>query len=206
MASVSDIVQPKAAKPSVEVTPKPGAEPAKATKTARKGFSDELLQIPALQALFAGSPPAVSTPIKEFANRPEAKIIEDHKDDLQRAGVGLYRSMAGDIGVLFNQLHIAGQDLVEADKQGRLLEVAPPFDQVNQSVSESGEANPVLNASVPQGPKTAGVPAIPASPTPASVQNKQLTARLKNMQPGAPTSGPLPGAGRIMNNILKPVV
>jgi len=200
------VVEPKQSAPvEAEVTPKPGAE---SPKPKAGAISDELNQIPAMQALFAGQPPAVSTPIKEFSQRPEAKIIEDNKDAIQRAGIGFYRSMAGDLGVLFNQLHIAGQDLIEADKQGRLLEVAPAFDEVNQAVSMSGENNPVLSAQVPGGAKTANVPAPAPSPAPApaSVQNKLTTARLKNISPGAPTSGPQPGAGRILNNIMKPAI
>lgn len=199
-------VEPKQSAPTAaEVIPKSGA---KAPKAKSGAISDELLQIPAMQALFAGQPPAVSTSIREFSKRPEAKIIEDNKDAIQRAGVGFYRSLAGDLGVLFNQLHIAGQDLIEADKAGRLMEIAPPFDEVNQAVSMSGEGNPVLSAQVPGGAKTANVPApapIP-TPAPASVQNKLTTARLKNISPGAPTSGPQPGAGRILNTLLKPAV
>lgn len=200
------VVEPKQSAPvEAEVTPKPGAE---APKAASGTLSDDLLQIPAMQALFSGQPAALSTPIKEFSSRPEAKIIEDNKDAIQRAGVGFYRSLAGDLGVLFNQLHIAGQDLVEADKAGRLTEVAPPFDEVNQAVSTSGEANPVLSAQVPGGAKTANVaaPAPSPAPAPASVQNKLTTARLKNMALGSPTSGPQPGAGRVLNTLLKPAV
>jgi hypothetical protein len=195
----SDIVQPKTA--PAEVVPSSDAP-----KAPEGGFSDDLLKIPAMQALFAGQPAALSTSLKDFAKRPEAKVIQSHKDELQKAGIGLYRSLAGDLGVLFNQLHIAGQDIVAADKAGRLLEVAPPFDQVNSAVASSGEANPVMNAAVPQGPKTAGIPPIPASPAPASVQNKTATARIKSLSPGSPTSGAAPGAGRILNSIMKPVV
>lgn len=200
------VVEPKQSAPmAAEVTPKPGAE---APKAASGGIPEELLQIPAMQAIFAGQPPAVSTSIKEFSQRPEAKVIEDNKDAIQRAGVGFYRSMAGDTGVLFNQLHMAGQDLIEADKAGRLLEVAPAFDEVNQAVSMSGEGNPVLGAQVPGGAKTANIsaPAPSPAPAPASVQNKLTTARLKNMSPGSPTSGPQPGAGRVLNSIMKPAI
>lgn len=200
------IVEPKSAPtPSVQPT-----EPSTQPPASKSGPSDELLQIPALQALFAGAPPAVSTSIKDFSNRPEAKLIGDHRDELQSMGIGFYRSLGGDLGVLFNQLRLNGQDLINADKEGRLQEIAPPFDIVNQEVATSGQNHPSLSASAPTGGANAS-PTPPAPmPTPntqpASVQNKQATARLKNLQPGAPTSGPAPGAGRIMNQILKPVV
>lgn len=199
------VVEPKESAPmGADVIPEPKAK----AKAGSSKLSDELLQIPAMQAIFAGQPAAFSTSIEDFAQRPEAKIIEDNKDAIQRAGVGFYRSIAGDMGVLFNQLHMAGQDLIEADKGGRLLELAPAFDEVNQAVSTSGEGNPVLSAQVPGGAKTANVPAPAPSPAPApaSVQNKLTTARLKNMSPGSPTSGPSPGAGRILNNIMKSAV
>jgi len=189
------------------VEPKTPAPPT-GTQSHGGDFPDELLQLPAIQGLFAGAPPAFSTAIAAFEKRPEAKLIADNKDALQRAGVGLYRSLAGDLGVLFNQLHIAGNDLMEADKQGRLLEVAPPFDDVTAQISQSGESNPVLSATTPGAPKTARIPTPGPSPppAPASVQNKLSTARIKNVGQGAPTSGPAPGAGRILNSIMKPIV
>jgi hypothetical protein len=199
------VVEPKSTPPSVTPT-----EPSTQPPESKSGASDELLQIPAIQAVFAGAPPAVSTSLKDFGNRPEAKLIGDNRDELQSMGIGFYRSLGGDLGVLFNQLRLSGQDLVNADKEGRLQEIAPPFDTINSEVATSGDKHPSLSASAPTGGATAA-PTPPAPmPTPntqpASVQNKQATARLKNVQPGAPTSGPVPGAGRIMNAILKPVV
>lgn len=199
------VVEPKSAAPNV-TSPEPSTQPPE----SKSGAGDELLQIPAIQAIFAGSPPAISTSIKDFANRPEAKIIGDNRDELQSMGIGFYRSLGGDLGVLFNQLRLNGQDLLNADRAGQLQQVAPPFDTVNSEVALSGDRHPSLNASAPTGGATAA-PTPPAPmPTPntqpASVQNKQATARIKNIQPGSPTSGPAPGAGRIMNQILKPVV
>lgn len=199
------VVEPKSTPPSV--TP---AEPSTPAPESKSGPGDELLQIPAIQAIFAGAPPAVSTSLKDFANRPEAKLIGDNREQLQAMGIGFYRSLGGDMGVLFNQLRLNGQDLVKADQEGQLQQIAPPFDTVNQEVAVSGDKHPSLSASAPTG----GANATPAAPTPmpapssqpASVQNKTATARIKNIQPGAPTSGPAPGAGRIMNQILKPVV
>lgn len=202
------MVEPKEA--TAEVVPNENAPKAKAS-----GLPDELLQIPAMQAIFAGSPPAVSASIQEFQKRPETKLISSSKDALMKAGIGMYRSLAGDLGVLFNQLHINGQDLIQADKEGRLQEVAPPFDSVNDTIGKSGDQNPVLTASVPGGPKTASAPTPGASASPApvsakgqpaSVQNKTATARLKNLTPQGPLSGASPGAGRILNNLLKPAV
>ena len=176
---------------------------------------DEVLQIPAMQAVFAGQPAAVSASLKDFTNRPEAKLIASNKDGLMKAGLGLYRSLGGDLGVIFNQLRISGEQIKAADQAGTLLEIAPPFDVVNQQVAQSGEANPVLSAQPPAGLASGGAPAAaaqmgspvrPPAPLPASSQKSITNARLKNQTAGTPTSGPKPGAGRILNNILKPVL
>jgi len=191
----------------------------------------ELLHVPAMQALVAGSPPAISASIKEFASNPVAKMIVANKDLLQRAGMGFYRSMSGDIGVIFNMLHVHPSDLQAADKAGKLGVLAPPFDSVNHAVGKSGLNNPVLSrTAVPNGPKpptsiappsalpvanpTPPVPnpgppkpAIPApKPATAAIQRQISGIRKNAINPGTPVTGPAPGAGRLLNSILKPGV
>lgn len=186
---------------------------------AADGIPDEVLQIPAMQALMAGAPPAVSANISDFNKRPEGQLIAQAKDALTRSGVGFYKSLSGELGVLFNSLKVNPQDIQAADKAGRLLEIAPPMDVVNQEVAASGLDNPVLQAGAPGGAPAARSASIPPSgsqmtppPVPASGagSGKQgamlMAARLKAMAPGAPTSGPKPGQGRLVNQILKPVV
>lgn len=215
----------------IEVTPKPDAETspevtpqAPETPPTEGGdakIPDEVLKIPAIQAILAGQPAAVSAPLKEFSARPEAKAIIKNAPTLQQAGFGLYRSLSGDLGVLFNQMHIHGEDLVNADKAGKLTEVAPPFDQVNDAVGKSGKDHPILKTQgVPNGFKSATpvqppqaspevtnpapAPQSMGGPGPAQLQANR--ARLQNLAVGGPISGPRPGAGRILNNVLKPVV
>lgn len=187
-------------------------EPVVATEevTETAELPDELLQIPALQGLFAGSPPAFSASLKEFEKRPEAKTISKNKDALMGAGMGFYRSLDGQRGVVFNTLYVSGDDLKKADQSGQLSSVAPEFTQVNDSIAGSGDANPVLNAAPPSGmansaPPTNAPGAMPA-PQPASAQKTIASQRNKNLQVGAPTTGPDPGAGRLLNSILKPVL
>lgn len=233
----TNLVEPNATAPapSPEVAP---AASVPATDSAASdqmrgnaGLPDELLQIPALQALMAGTPPALSATLKEFQTNPAAQLIVKNKDDLMRAGLGFYRSLSGQVGVIFNQFHLHPQDLQAADKAGKLGTLAPSFDSVNHEVSKSGPQNPVLaSGNVPGGPKPPTVkgppqtasgmlaPANEAGPTPSpaaapmpspgagKIQQKIMGARLANVNPGSPTSGPVPGQGRILNNILKPVV
>lgn len=152
---------------------------------------------------------------------PVAKAIAQNADSLMKAGVGFYSSLSGDLGVIFNQFYVHPEDLKNADKAGKLQQLAPPFDSVNHEISKSGKDNPVLSAQgVPNGPKAPSImappqsaasePLAPAGPTvaPAStaIQKQIMGARAKNVAPGTPTSGPAPGGGRILNQILRPVV
>jgi hypothetical protein len=218
MAIDPSLIAPKA---PVSPAPAPQPDPAETASapeapaaTDSQNLPDELVQIPAMQAVLAGNPAAVSAPLAEFSKRPEAKIIIDNKDALVAAGFGLYRSLSGDVGVVFNTLHLHPDELKAADKAGKLQQLAPPFDQVNASVAGAGpDTHPVLNAAeVPTGPKGPPMPNPPQmnsgamNHTPAAVQRTVATARTNNLNPGSPTSGPQPGAGRILNSILKPVV
>jgi len=188
----------------------PAVEPTVPVEQPTPGpaLPDEILRVPAFQALFAGSPPAFSASLKD--KRPEVKLVASNKEALMQSGIGFYRSLGGDLGVLFNQMFIHPAEIQQADKEGRLQEIAPPIDSINGEIAKSGKDNPVMAAQTPAGPKGAPIPQPPQFATggglPASSEAKLTGARIKNLQPGAPTSGPAPGAGRILNSILKPVV
>lgn len=207
--------------PKVGVMPPPagaGTPPAAESGEPKAGaeLPNELLQIPAIQGLLAGSPPAVSASLADFANRPEGKLIAANKEPLMNAGMGLYRSVGGDIGVIFNRMFVSDQEISNADKAGQLPQVAPPFDQVNQQLASAGQNHPILNPNLqtPTGLKTAPPAAVGAMPAaspapgamPAPTPAKVTAAKARNIPLGSPTSGPKPGAGRLLNSILKPVV
>lgn len=188
------------------VEPRPGVQ-----EVAVEGgvdLPDELIQIPAMQAVVAGSPGAFSAVLSQFEKRPEAKIIASNRDNLMKAGFGLYRSLDGQTGVVFNQLFVSPDEVKAADQAGELAAIAPPFDQLNMEVGQAGAANPVLAESArPEGFKAgAAAPATGPAPMPASAQKSVATKRANNLQLGSPTSGPVPGEGRLLNTILKPVV
>lgn len=221
MEPSTGLVQPiQPQQPQQPVAPPEETQTATASPPQQK-LPPALIKMPVMQALMAGAPPAVSASIKEFSKKDEAEHFVKNKAVLEQAGFGFYRSLSGHLGVIFNALHIHPADLQAADKAGKLQLLAPPFDVVNHAVSKSGMHNPVLKrAAVPNGlaqPTQAAPPQLSASvppgqtPTPmkppsAGVQNKFATARLAALQPGAPTSGPEPGAGRLLNQILRPVV
>lgn len=193
------------------VQPKVAATTPTETPAASVSIPDEVLQIPAMQALFAGQPAALSASIADFTKRPEGKLIQQHRDSLMKAGISLYRGLDGDTGVVFNQAYLSGPELQAADKAGQLSQVAPSFDAVNSEVAKSGANNPVLNAKAPAGFRTAPVPDAPqmssaVPPASSGVQRQAMAARVQNLQPSGPISGPKPGSGRLLNVALTPVI
>jgi len=215
---------PLTVEPNVTAPAAPDAAPAapEAPAVKQTALPPELLKLPAMHALMAGSPPAVSAPIKEFSNRPQAELIVKNIGALQAAGFGLYRSLDGKLGVLFNQLYLHGDELKAADQAGQLSKLAPPFDVIDHVNSKSGHLNPVLSRkAVPGGLKNSPMPTtqqfsnsggnIPAAPVgsaplPASAQKRIAGTRAANMGPGVPTSGQTPGQGALLRSILKPIV
>jgi hypothetical protein len=191
-----------------------------------------------IQALLAGNPPAISATTKEFHASGDMKDIMKHKDALLAAGMGFYRALNKDVGVIFNALHINEADLRAADQQGKLGLLAPNYHVVDHAASKAGLAHPALSQTgVPGGfkppqlrsppqlgptlnppqllraggintpPPIAPPPQQPdAKPAPASAARQIMAQRISGMNPGAPTSGPQPGAGRLLNQILRPAV
>lgn len=210
----SQLVEPIGAATAAPVEPS-SPQP---SEEAAASLSPEILQIPAMQGILAGEPAAFSVPIAGFEARPEGKIIISNKDPLMQAGIGFYRSLGGDIGAIFNRFFLADTEIQQADKEGRLAEIAPSFEQVNQMISQSGQQNPMFSAKQrPTGIKSAGatVP-VPgpvanvsqpaAAPTGQRTPARLLGAKMRNLDVGSPTEGSKPGAGRLLNSILKPVL
>jgi hypothetical protein len=154
----------------------------------------ELLDNPMIFAVAKGKPSAVSAPDK--SKDPVVTTIAKHAQPLVAAGFGIYESIDGKTQVLFNTQVLHPGDLQEADQQGRLLELAPPFDSVNSAASPAGAGAPAPGAAEPS-------PMAPESQPAPSVQTKLATQRTANLQPSGPTGGPAPGAGQILNSILK---
>lgn len=216
-----DLIEPRAEAPQPQ---EPTVDPSQQPAGEPSGISEPLLQVPALQGIMAGTPPALSVNIKAFEKNPVAELIVKNKDPLMQAGMGFYQSMSGDLGVIYNSLHIHPEDLQAADKAGKLTAIAPPFDSVNAEISKSGLGNPALRpTNVPKAPRGPVLKAPPQSgqmvspepapqPAPAvrqataALQKSVLGVRAKNLQAGGPTSGPAPGAGRLLNSILRPAV
>lgn len=212
----NDLVSPLAsANPDVNSSPASG-NPDPAPK-----IPAEVLKLGPVQALLAGMPPAVSASLKNHESREDLQKVKKHADTLRKAGFDFYKSLSGQFGVMYNRFHIHPADIQAADKAGKLLAIAPPWEEVEHLVAKSGHKHPLFNAGAPpagfaiptpQAPPQAssqlapGAAPMPIKGPPAGAQRRLMAARVMNMQPGAPTSGPSPGSGRLLNNILKPVV
>lgn len=180
-----------------EAAPMAPAEPAP-EESAQSDLPDDVLKIPAISALMAGSPPA--TYAAENSKSPELAILEKNIDAMTKAGFGLYRTKDKANFVLFNNLVITPEEVKKADAEGNLDSIAAPFDDLNKEMSVGFKGTEAEGEVAP-------APAAPAgSPPSSSAQKKTQAARLKNVQPGSPTDGPRPGQGRVLNNITKSVI
>jgi len=212
---LSELITPKTPGVSPEAPPtSPEAETP--PNTEGSNLPDELIRLPVVQGLLAGDPPAVSQKIKGFGKTTEEKLITEHKQELLDSGIQFYKSLSGDIGVMYNAMQISGEDIKAADRAGKLLEIAPPADVVNAQIGKMGaDEHPTLNfKGVPGGlaaptaplpPQSATAPMPMPSGSPGGGRDR-LMAQIKNLQPGAPTSGPKPGQGALLRSILKPVL
>lgn len=218
MADMQPDIQPAAP----DSTPAPSSPPPAAPATSQQQpdvpqLPPDLLKIHAIQGLISGAPAAVSMDIKDFAKTENGKTIAKNGQSLQQAGLGFYKSFSGDTGVIFNQLYIHPQDLQQADKMGKLSQVAPPWSKVDHAISKAGAAHPALThrgaplapagATPPPVPQAAtGIIQPPGKPLPAKAQNQLLHARILASQPSSPTAGPAAGTSQLLASVLKPVV
>lgn len=199
-----------------ETAPDPNSAPEQAPEQSQ-GLPPELLELPAIQGLIAGAPNAVSMDISNFAKTDAGKLIAQNQQDIQEAGLGFYKSIHGDVGVIYNQLHVHPADLQAADKAGKLTSIAPPWSKVDHALSKAGAAHPALrHAGAPTAPPMAtpmappqaatGIVPTPGKPLAAQAQSKLLQARIAATQPVAPTGGPVPGGSQLLNRVLRPIV
>lgn len=179
-------------------------EPLEPKDPAKQQIPEAVLRIPAFRALLNGSPPAISS--KGAENDPDLVTIQNNVQPLLYAGFGLYRNKANDASYLYNGRFISGDTLKIADDKGKLDEIVPPVSELKQAFAEGladeGTATPAAEApaSVTPGPQPSGAPA------PVGVQKSIGQARVKNIAPGSPSSGPAPGQGRILNSVMKSAV
>lgn len=213
MANGTDLIQPaEGSQPPVTIEPTEpqAAEAPPADQSAE--LPDELLRLPSVGPLLAGSPPAVSMKIKDMAKTEDGKIVAKNFSALQDAGIFAYRALDKETGVLGNSLYINPEAIKQADAAGQLASVALDWNMVGSEAARAGSANPVVTATgVPTAAAPAPVPTPPQTASgllpapPASTQTSLARSRAKNLQEGSPTSGRA-AQGRLLNNLLKPAI
>jgi hypothetical protein len=178
----------------------PAAPPAESEPT--NTLPDEVLQIPTVYALLHGAPPAVYAP--KQAQDPAIDIIVKNAKPLQEAGFAFYQSKDGKNTVLFNTAYVSPESIKKTDSEGKLTKDIPSFEDLKTKVDSAISGNPPeQGAALPSAP----IASASSGPPPSSrTQNTLATARVRNLQVGAPTSGPVPGGGRVLSNILKTTI
>lgn len=201
MTQNEPVVQPKAG------TTNP--QPNETTKEPPGGNLPPSFKVPALQAVFAGQPPAISVPTK--SEDPNLKLIWDDREQLMKTGIAFYKALSGDLGVIFNALRLHPEAVKQADKEGRLLEIAPPYTEVEKMVAGApvhplqmvDQDEELVPPQPPQMTPPQSANGVLVPPAPAGTVKRLQAERIKSTVPGGPTSGMRPGAGRVLNSLMK---
>lgn len=216
----------------IESAPPPGTEVPKTSSQGLKPtavFEDlpsTVAAIPAIKGLEVGAPPAFRVPPGEFY--PSLEPLVDNIDKVLEAGLDIMELPNGD-SVVFNPAMIDKEEIALAAQTGKLEQMIPDYGSISgesPSTNESEinrltkklekmpgklarlqkEEEPV--SGVPPGAPLGSAPPPPLSipPPPPSTTSSIQRQRLQGLVPGGPTSGPVPGSGRILNSLLRPTV
>lgn len=169
------------------------ADPAPAADDSAPKIPTEVLELPIMRGLLEGAPAAVWAPIG--TKGPEVAIVLKNGPELIKAGFGFFRDDKSKLDLFFNRRFITPELIEAAAKKGKLKEIASPLEEVSAAINGAvGEPTGV------SAPSAGGVP------SPVPVDSALNTQRVNNLSPQGPTTGPLPGAGRILNSIATPTV
>ena len=189
-----------------DIVAEPQATPASSEPTTQ--IPEEVLQIPAVYGLLNGAPPAVY--VERTRKDPEIQTVVKHQKELVDSGFGFYQTKNGKYTVFYNGAYVSPDELKKEDEAGTLTETVAYYDDVKQSFDSAVNGTPAGGTeTLPGEPVATAAPpaATPGGSPPSSrVQNTLATARVNNLNPGSPTSGPVPGRGRILNNVLKSAI
>ena len=230
MALTQEMIQPAApaASPLNSITPTalPGAPRPAAKTVAPKTKGKEKPVLPpeiqnnqVVKDVLQGVIPGVL--VRPNIYYPKAYKIAENWQELMDLGLDFYWTK-DESTILFNPAKISEQELITADKQGILTKVLPDYEtlsgerpqkppkgvQVGLGLNQPGGASPAPAAppGVPNPGRIAPVPGV--GPAPGGLDKKLATARVNNLNVAAagPTTGPRPGAGRVLNATATPAV
>jgi len=187
---------------------------------------------PVLKPVFTGELPGIR--VKPGIYYPKAWELAEKAEELFAAGLDIYLAQDGS-QVLYNPSQMDEEALIKADKDGTLAQVIPDYETVTGEAPVQPDAKIQKEMDefytkiygAPFGGAAPGGAALPAGggnlgadlvgmansapsaglpPPPMAAQAAMAKGRMINTAQGAPTSGPMPGAGRTMNNLAKPVI
>lgn len=163
-------------------------------KKEASGVPEKILAMPIFKAILEGAPAALWTPTGDKS--PEAVEAVKAGKDLNRIGLFFYRDDPTKTDVLYNAQFISPELIKTAAKKGKLREVASNLAETVAAINGTGAA------------PEAGDGASPAAgmPSPVPVDSALNTARVNSLQPGGPTSGNFPGAGRVLNGLTQSAI
>lgn len=159
------------------------------------GIPEAVLEIPLMKGMLEGAPSAVFAPVG--SKSPEIATVLKHGEALNKAGFGFFRDEKNKLDVFFNTRYTSPDLVRAAAKKNKIPEIASPL------LETIAQFNGAVGIPATAGGVTASAGGMPSS---VPVDSPLNTARLNNLEPGAPTSGPQPGAGRVLNNLLKPTI
>lgn len=177
----------------------------------------EVKSVPVVEWLSVGEPPAIRVEPGQYF--PELEPLAKNLPETLKAGLDLYKAQNGD-SVFFNPLFMSEQELQLADQEGKLEQLVPSYSELSGSTPQ--EVSPekfdellrtsedvqsrLHSLTTPEDMEKEPAPAASAAVRPATTPEPVTTQRVKALQPGAPTSGPAPGAGRLLNAIIRKAV
>lgn len=160
------------------------------------GLPPEILEMPIFKGILEGSPGALWTPTGDKSH--EAVTAVKNGKALNEVGIFFFRDKPSGLDLIYNAQYIDPSLVEAAAKKGKLKEIAQPLAETVAAFNGAAGVTPVAKEGE----------SLPAAGAPSSVpvDSALNTQRVNNLSPQGPTTGPLPGAGRILNSIATPTV
>ena len=229
IAPVAPETQPLADQaPAPAKTPALAPAPAPTPKTSAKPeLPDIAKKDPLVRSVLLGEVPGIL--IRPGLYYPKAwDLAEKHSKDLMDLGLDFYFA-TDESTIFFNPAQITEPELQAADKGGKLHQILPDYetlsgerpqkpppkvqkqmDQFRQQVygkpPNVSLAPGQLPPSAPPLPQALAAPQAVGPTLPAKSVNKLMQTRLGGLTKVSPSSGPFPGAGRIVNAMATPAI
>lgn len=170
-------------------------------------------KFPVVHALVAGDIKGVYAP--KGLKASEELAVQTNPVLIKHLGLGVYRPKDKDVqAVLYNPNKISLEQLQKADKEDKLTSILQPvtkfLGQNPGGPSSIGDGptggltgNQTSQDQPTNAPSSEPVQVMPRPTFGAEAQRMAAEMRSKNFAPAAPTAGPVPGGGTILNGLLK---